>query len=214
MSELIQGWRKWGVAGALYGLAVVVAGFELGTLWLALHPDVDANYRAYYIDHTTTCLNRDVSGHYRLGQLISFLPPGEAARAIRVCGFEGPAGDGTHSVGETSRLRFTFSAPAPKSGLVLTLEMSAIATPDNVDQHVVLRANTMNFGDIDVRAATTGIYQVKVPFAALGMGGHQLDLILAYPDAVLPNPDDPVTRKRAIKLISVRLGPAPAPAVG
>ena len=38
----------------LYGVAGLVALFELGVTWVALHPHVPADYRAYYLDRTTT----------------------------------------------------------------------------------------------------------------------------------------------------------------
>ena len=95
-----------------YLLVGLVALFELGVFWLMLHPDVPPDYRAYYIDKTTTCLNQPVSGAYTLGTVIPFTPEGrDAAEPVRVCGWEGPTGDGTHAVGTSSRVRFTYSKP-------------------------------------------------------------------------------------------------------
>jgi hypothetical protein len=94
-------------------LIVAVGAAELYVAWLALHPQVSATYRAYYIDQTTTCLDKPVSGHYELGQTISFMADDQGgARRLRVCGWDGPAGDGTHSVGTTSLLRFGISDPS------------------------------------------------------------------------------------------------------
>src|SRR5688572_14035050 len=91
-----------------------------------LHPQVPADYHAYYIDQSTTCLNQPVSGDYVLGTEVSFLPDGlEQARSLRVCGWEGPAGDGTHAVGKTSRLRF--AVPETASPLALELELGLVA---------------------------------------------------------------------------------------
>ena len=102
-----------GNAPILYSLVAVAVAFELGVTWLALHPAVGPDYRAYYIDLSTTCLNKPMAGTYALGDQLSFLPPGHAAaRKVRVCGWDGPAGDGTHSVGTTSRLHF--AVPAAK----------------------------------------------------------------------------------------------------
>ena len=36
-----------------YLLVVLLGAFELCVLWLVLHPDVPADYRAYYIAQTT-----------------------------------------------------------------------------------------------------------------------------------------------------------------
>ena len=110
---------------AAYGAAALLAAFELWVVWLMLHPAVPADYRAYYIDHSTTCLNQPVSGAYALGTTVSFLPDGRAAaKPIRVCGWEGPAGDGTHAVGTSARLRLvTGSSRRP---LELRLGLAAI----------------------------------------------------------------------------------------
>ena len=108
-----------------YALIAVLALFEVTVLWWALHPQVSEDYRAYYIDHTTTCLNQPVSGTYQLGTPIDFTSAGrEAAKPLKVCGWEGPVGDGTHAIGESSRLRFAFTAPA--TALTLTLQAVAI----------------------------------------------------------------------------------------
>jgi len=75
---------QWG----LILLAILlVGGFELRVAWLALHPAVSDNYRAYYIDQSTTCLNKPVGGGYTLGTTVSFLPDDQAgAWRLRVCG--------------------------------------------------------------------------------------------------------------------------------
>lgn len=48
-----------------YILVAIVALFELGVVWLMLHPNVTPDYRAYYIDKTTTCLNQPVTASTR-----------------------------------------------------------------------------------------------------------------------------------------------------
>ncbi|RVD45878.1 hypothetical protein EN741_03515, partial [Mesorhizobium sp. M4B.F.Ca.ET.019.03.1.1] len=70
-----------------YGLAAALALSELAILTLALNPDVNGDYRAYYIDRTTTCLNRDAIGSYTPGRTISFRSDGaRQTAAMRVCG--------------------------------------------------------------------------------------------------------------------------------
>ena len=122
------------------GLIGVVALGELYIAWLALHPNVPAGYRAYYIDQSTTCLDKPVRGQYVMGSTVSFLPDDQAgARKLRVCGWDGPAGDGTHSVGTSSLLRFGVTGPT--DGLVLRLLVTAIEAPDKRDQRIVLSGN-------------------------------------------------------------------------
>ncbi|MER8583614.1 hypothetical protein NKG95_33950, partial [Mesorhizobium sp. M1423] len=55
----ISGRYLRGARLASYALAAVLAGTEIVICALALNPNVNADYRAYYIDRTTTCLNRD-----------------------------------------------------------------------------------------------------------------------------------------------------------
>ena len=96
-----------------YVLAGLIALFEFAVFWLMLNPDVPPDYRAYYIEKTTTCLNQPVAGTYSLGTTIDFTPDGrEAAKLLRVCGWEGPTGDGNHAVGTSARLRFVYAEPA------------------------------------------------------------------------------------------------------
>ncbi len=66
---------------AILALIALVAGFELWVAWLALHPQVSSDYRAYYIDQTTTCLNKPVSGLYTLGSTVSFMPDDQTGGA-------------------------------------------------------------------------------------------------------------------------------------
>src|SRR5690606_20431741 len=110
LSELARPLPKLGA----YALtALLLAAYAL-VLWWALHPTVPDSYRAYYIDQTTTCMDQPVAGTYTLGTVVSFLPDGaSAARPMKPCGWEGPAGDGTPAVGTSSRLRFAYAEPAP-----------------------------------------------------------------------------------------------------
>ncbi|TIX79975.1 MAG: hypothetical protein E5V21_13295, partial [Mesorhizobium sp.] len=62
-SDTLGPYRRAASLGG-YALAAVLAGSEIVILALALNPNVNADYRAYYIDRTTTCLNRDAVGSY------------------------------------------------------------------------------------------------------------------------------------------------------
>ncbi|PXA98852.1 hypothetical protein DMC47_06575, partial [Nostoc sp. 3335mG] len=114
------------LALGLYALAALLALFELAVLWQALHPDVSDEYRAYYIDQTTTCLPQPVTGEYTLGTVLNFRSGGDNTRELRPCGWDGPAGDGMHSIGETSRLRF---AVPSRQALRLSLELTGVTLP-------------------------------------------------------------------------------------
>src|SRR6185312_3942085 len=154
---------------------------------------------------TTTCLDKPVSGTYTLGSTVSFMPDDQAgARRLRVCGWDGPAGDGTHSVGTTSRLRFKVSEPA--GALVLRLMLTTIAAPGIPEQHLVLSAgNGVALGEARIPAGTTEMLDFAVPADAIDPSKGRLDVIIAYPTAAEMTPRDSDTHYRAIKLLSVQL---------
>jgi hypothetical protein len=189
----------------LFGLIGLLAAGELAVAWLALHPHVDANYRAYYIDQTTTCLNKPVTGEYTLGSTVSFMPDDQVgARHLRVCGWAGPGGDGTHSVGTSSRLRFAI--PPPDSNLILQLWATAVVAPDGRDQQVILLSSTgARLGEAAIPSGATRVLEFTVPPAAYSHRRQRLDVILRYPNAMAMAPHVGATDYRAIKLMSAQL---------
>ena len=199
MSEAIAQRPVW--RGAVLAAAAAVAAIELYTAWLALHPQVGEDYRAYYIDHTTTCLDKPVSNRYALGSTISFLPENwRGAKALWVCGWDGPAGDGAHSVGTSSRLHFGIAPPA--SGLRLRLYLTAIAAAGQ--RVVVTTGDGRPLGTARIPAGASQVVDVPVPADAV-VPGDGLDVIVAYPDAVRMMPHDSDTHLRAVMLTAVQL---------
>ena len=191
-------------APALYGLAVAIGLFELGVLWQSLHPDVPADYRAYYIDATTTCLNQPVSGAYAQGTLIPFRSGYEKLIApLRVCGWEGPAGDGLHAVGESARLRLALLGSA--HNVRLRLDMVAVDFAGAAGQPVEVTVNGTRVGRAEVKTGTPQQFEFAVPDTALGPR-KILDIDLAFPHAIRVDPQDSDTRKRSIKLVAVEAG--------
>ena len=182
---------------ALYGVAVLLAGFELFTAWQAIHPHVADSYRAYFIDQSTTCLDQPVSGDYDFGTLVSFRSGGEKQmKPLRVCGFEGPVGNGLHAVGDSSRLRFKL--PADASGLTLMLELSAVDFA-KAGQQVNVVVNGHSLGAVDVAMGPEQRFSFAIPDAAL-TPDHLLEVEMKYPQAIKVDPQDSNTRKRSIKL--------------
>lgn len=187
-----------------YLLVGLLALFELVVLWLMLHPNVTPDYRAYYIDKTTTCLNQPVIGTYTLGTVVPFTPEGrDAAKLIRVCGWERPTGDGTHTVGTSARLRFAYAEPA--NGLTLKLSMVPVQKDGQLTtQRVEIVANGTLVDTVTLDAPTPQDVTLPIPAPADG----KLELELRFPDAVQMGPTDPDNRLRSIKLLSVALLPA------
>lgn len=187
-----------------YALAAVLALFELAVLWQALHPNVSADYRAYYIDRTTTCLPQPVTGEYVLGTELDFRSEGDETRELRPCGWTGPAGDGTHSVGETSRLRFAVDANGP---LTLMLELTGVTLPGPAQQRVLISANGHDIGEIAVTPDKTERFAISIPASALDDDGF-VDLKFDYPDAISPGKRVSNTYWRSVKLTAASLSPA------
>ena len=187
----------------LYAIAGVVALFELGVTWVSLHPHVPADYRAYYLDRSTTCLNEPVPGTYMPGMTLKTVSGHEAAvKDINVCGWEGPVGNGLHAVGEQSRLRLTVWPTTQDQ--ILMLEMSAVDMAAAGGQPVEVVVNGASLGSVSVFTGTPQSFTFAVPAALTSTGA--LDIELRYPDAILISPQDSNTRKRSIKLTAVRAG--------
>jgi hypothetical protein len=186
-----------------YALAAVLAGSEIVILALALNPNVNADYRAFYIDQTTTCLNRDATGSYTLGQTVSFRSDGaKRAASIKVCGWSGSAGDGTHSLGETSRLRVKI--PPLRDSLMATLQMAAVIRPPQITQRVVISVNGVRVHAETLSGKEPQTVSFVVPPAALGKA-DTLDIAFDYLDGIPPTPAASNIYKRSIKLVSLRL---------
>jgi hypothetical protein len=189
----------------LYGLVAVIGAFELVALWQGVHPAVPELYRGYYIDKTTTCLNQPGSGDYAFGTELRLRSGKEAAiKPIKVCGWEGPAGDGLHAVGESSRLHFAL--PQKTGDVALTLEMVAVDL-QGAGQSVEVVANGQSLGTVSVPTGTPQRSTFTVPASTIGTNAA-LDLELKYPQAILVSPQDSNLRKRSIKLSAVSIQPA------
>ena len=188
----------------LYGLAALVALFELGVSWISLHPHVPADYRAYYLAQTTTCLNEPVSGAYSNGAEIPTISGYERLVAnIRVCGFEGPVGDGLHLVGESGRLRFKMMGPQHHLRLMLQMVAVDFTAPKGQEMDVVVNGEPV--GSVHVSTGKPQRFSFAIPDDLLKADGL-VDVELKAPDAVKVDPTDSNTRKRSIKLSAVRVG--------
>ena len=187
-----------------YLLVALLGAFELYTLWLMVHPDVPEDYRAYYISKTTTCLNQPVSGAYA-GGMVSFLPDGgDAAKPIKVCGWEGPAGDGTHAVGTSARLRFALDNPVLNP--VLRVEALSVEKEGQNSQRVEVLVDGKSLGEIVVTAGAPKTFDVplNLPEATIGI----YDVTFEFPEALKMGSTDPETRYRSIKLSAAGIVPA------
>jgi hypothetical protein len=190
-----------------YLLLAAVMAFELSVGWNALHPTASPDYRAFYIDQSTTCLNQPaVEGTYDLDTRVSFQPiGGREAWPLKVCGWEGPAGDGTHAVGESARLRLVYERPA--TALTLFLYMIAVREAGTAGQRVVVLINGRAVGETLVPSDRPATATFALPPEVAAAAAGRIELELLFPDALTITPGDSNTRKRSIKLLALRLAP-------
>lgn len=187
----------------LYALAAALAVLELAILWQALHPSVSEDFSAYYIERSTTCLPQPVSGDYVLGTEIDFRSGGPNTRELRPCGWDGPAGDGMHAIGEASRLRLAVGEAQP---LTLMLELTGVTLPGPAMQRVAVSVNNREVGTAEVVPGETQRYSFEIPADAIGETGFA-EIELAYPDAISPRAGMSNTQWRSVKLTAGSLSP-------
>lgn len=192
--------RPWALP--IYGLAAALALGELTVVWLMVHPNVPPDYRAYYLDKTTTCLAQPVTGAYIMGTSVDFRSGGPDTRELRPCGWEGPVGDGMHALGESARLAFA----VPVEDLTLTLELTGVTLPGPPRQTVLVSANGTQLGKAMVIPGKTGRFTFPLPANVITNG--RADITLDLPDAVTTSPGQSNVRKRSIKLVMASLTPA------
>jgi len=202
--EMLSGppWRL-----AAYGLVAAVALAEAAILFLAINPEVNPDYRAFYIERTTTCLNKEVDGTYRLGEIVSFRPDGAKQSApLKVCGWTGAAGNGTHSRGHTSVLRIALADPVPPGGLAATVELAPVTRPGTGDRQVLISVNGVEVRRVILAAPEPREVAFSIP-AFLVQGADRLDIRFDYPNPLSTGPMASNTHDRAMRLSSLRLEP-------
>lgn len=197
-------------APLLYGLAAAILAAEATVFGLALFPNVDPAYRAFYIDRTTDCYPLPVTGDYQLGSTLDFSDPARALRArVARCGWRDPAQHGSWTDGQLSMLRFRLD-PALVSDLVLTLDLHPYLHGPLQTQLVELTANGIALAPLTLRERKRSTVQLLVPAAAVAAGQGILDLELRFPNARSPydlglSPSD--KRIYALFVYSLRLAP-------
>lgn len=194
----------WSRLAPAYLLIAVILLFEASVLWLAIHPNVPDDYRAYYIDQSTTCLNQPVPGDYELGVPLDFTTDKvRSTKPNKSCGWQGPAGDGTHAVGESSRLRLVYAQPS--SALTLRFSAIAIDRPEHDTQTVKVMANGKPVGEVSVPKTAAQTFTIAIPPDVVAINPGRLELEFSYPDAISVSPGAANTYKRSIKLQSLVL---------
>ncbi len=115
-------------------------------LWRAVTPDVSQEYRAYFIERSTDCLNRTIDGQFMSGteSALTNAADLQGTRHIVRCGFRMPEADGSWTIGNVSRLFFT---PTPSGAYRLDLNIADVASnAQSSQQHFEILANGHSLG--------------------------------------------------------------------
>ena len=189
----------------LWAAAAVVLAIELSVAGLALRPNVDALYRAYYIDHSSDCWPHETDAHYDLGTPLTFVKgPGIGYSRNKICGWFYTNPQGTWSYGRYSLLRFVF-APASEP-LTLRLTAGAMVDAAHPAQRVAVSANGVPLGTLEFDSPNPSEKTLAIPADVAASG--RLDLRFDYPDArpgneLGPNEDPHL---RALRMVSLSIG--------
>lgn len=182
---------------------------EAGLLAFAASADVSPQYRAYYIDRTTGCLPRQVSGEYVLGTrlLLAEDQPQRAFDNIAICGFAHSESGGAWLRGPEARLRVALG-PAPPADLVFEMEARGAIDRTWRRQQASVSVNGTVVGVFDYPDGEFRTLSVKVPGLLLESGGL-IDIDLTMTDTRPPNTPKTKSDSRRFSLFvkSVRLAP-------
>ena len=177
-----------------------LVAFELVVLGMIAMPNVEAQYRAVYIERKSECWPREVSGAIEAGRHVSFLEAdaeGPSRHLLR-CGWLRPEGTGTWSIGPEARLLLQVAADRP---VIIDLDLQ----PFSERQRVAVTVNGEPLTEWVLTKGSPRSQTLGVPPVADG----RLELAFHFPDAVAPRDLGLANdrRKLAIRLLSLRLRP-------
>lgn len=174
--------------------------FELGVFGMIAMPNVEAQYRAVYIERSSECWPREVSGAIEAGRRVSFLETdadGPSRHLLR-CGWLRPEGTGTWSIGPEARLLLQVIAGRPAA---IDLDLQ----PFSERQRVTVTVNGEPLTQWLLTKDSPRPPTLEVPAVADG----RLELAFHFPDAMAPRDLGLANdrRKLAIRLLSLTLRP-------
>lgn len=177
-----------------------LVAFELVVLGMIAMPNVEAQYRAVYIERKSECWPREVSGAVEAGRHVSFLEAdaeGPSRHLLR-CGWLRPEGTGTWSIGPEARLLLQVTPGRPAA---IDLHLLPFAKR----QRVTVTVNGEPLTEWELTKDSPRPQRLEVPAFAHG----KLELAFHFPDAVAPRDLGLANdrRKLAVRLLSLRLRP-------
>ena len=182
----------------IYGLTAALAATELAIFSMALTPNVDATYRARYIDGTSQCWPLPVSGDYQLGSVLtaSKTNPSPGLSNVLVCGWLDPEVEGVWAFGTEARLRFVVDGvrgPLESALLAASPSHRRAAPPQSIP--VWLNGDLLATLQLDSEIPTPK--HIAIPAARIPADGR-LEITLTFPDARSPRSLDLGTDDRLI----------------
>jgi hypothetical protein len=194
--------------------AVLFGGFELYVLWLAFNPNVDDDYRAYYIDRSSSCFPREASvatGYYPLGEPVTFVPGrnGYARDTLRWCGFIAANNQGIRTFGDYGILRLKFDMP--DEDLLLSFSSFTNAGSKDLPQEAGVVVNGEKLATLTFTSSKRVEGNVLIPEAVAKKGDSGLEIRFEVPRIGPPGTNsEPVTlqlRLQALRVVPLSLAP-------
>lgn len=181
----------------IYGLTAALAATELAIFSMALTPNVDATYRARYIDGTSQCWPLPVSGDYQLGSVLtaSKTNPSPGLSNVLVCGWLDPEAEGVWAFGSEARLRFVVDGV--RGPLDLRLSLQPFSPEGRPPQSIPVWLNGELLATLKLDSNMPSPQHIAIPVARIPADGR-LEVTLTFPDARSPRSLDLGTDDRLI----------------
>jgi hypothetical protein len=197
-----------------FAFAMLFGAFALVVSWLAFNPNVADDYRAYYIDRTSSCFPRITSGYYELGTPATFVAgrSGHERDTLRWCGFIEANRQGIRTFGDYGILKLRFAVP--DEDLLLSFTSTTNAKTSEPPRDVVVEVNGTKIGTVTYSSAARVMGSMTIPkdvAAANTEGG--LDIRFNVPRIGPPGTNsEPVTlqlRLTALRVVVASAAPPP-----
>ena len=165
-------------------LAGAVLAVEMVIAWLALHPNVPDDYRAFFIARSSDCLLRPVDGKLPESGVAHLVAGSPDNRHVVGCGLSNPEPLGTWTVGQEAA--FVMQIPAERPGRFV-IEVAGAFLPEGLErQRVAVIVGDSRVGQFEATRETLQPQSFAVPPTALGATDGRLLVRLELPDAGRP----------------------------
>ncbi len=181
----------------------VLAVLGSTALWLAAHPNVSDDYRAYFIDRSTDCWTANVDGSLPPGGRIWFVSTENAsAKSVLDCGWIAPEATGTWSSGHDAQLAIKPQGPGP---WVVELDLLPFSPP----QRLTIEAKGKTLLETVLVKGGAIQHRLRLLPTHLDADGRAV-LRFTLPDGVSPSDLGlvPDPRKLALRLLSLKVSAA------